>query len=69
MDSINKLIEYTEHLEEELLKAKADKIELSKEEAASIDKTLHLMHQKDESMSLDEFRSKHRAEIQGNRLP
>lgn len=69
IQAIYKLIEYTEHLEEELLKERTDKVELSKEESANIDKTLHLMHEKGESMSLDEFRNKHRSEIQSDRLP
>jgi acyl-CoA synthetase (NDP forming) len=69
IQAIYRLIEYTEQLEEELLKKRADKVELSKEELAEIDSTLHRMHEKGESMSLDEFNRKHISEIQSDRLP
>ncbi len=69
IQAIYKLIEYTEHLQEELLKKKATQVELSKGELANIDSTLRLMHEKDEPMSLDEFTKKHRSEIQSGRLP
>jgi acyl-CoA synthetase (NDP forming) len=69
IQAIYKLIEYTEQLEEELLKKRTDKVELSKEELAEIDSTLHRMREKSESMSLDEFNRKHLSEIQSDRLP
>ncbi len=46
IQAIYRLIEYTELLEEELLKKRADKVELSKEELAEIDSALDRMRKR-----------------------